>query len=70
MERRGGRLHRLIGPRSLIRLDATALRQLVPDVAERDVYVCGPAGFSASVERAARACGTPPDQLHQEAFAF
>ena len=70
VERRGGRLHRLIGPRSLIRLDATALRQLVPDVAERDVYVCGPAGFSASVERAARACGTPPDQLHHEAFAF
>ncbi len=70
VERRGGRLHRLIGPRSLIRLDAPALRELVPDIAKRDVYVCGPAGFSASVERAARACGTPPDQLHQEAFAF
>ncbi len=70
VERRGGRLHRLIGPRSLIRLDETALQELVPDVAERDVYVCGPAGFSASVERAARACGTPPDRLHQEAFAF
>ena len=70
VERRGGRLHRLIGPRFLIRLDATALRQLVPDVAERDVYVCGPAGFSAAVKQAARACGTPADHVHQEAFAF
>ncbi|HMJ94955.1 MAG TPA: ferredoxin reductase family protein [Thermoleophilaceae bacterium] len=70
VERRGGRLHRLVGPRSLIQLDQAALRELVPDVAERDVYVCGPASFSASVERAARACGTPPGQVHQEAFAF
>jgi ferredoxin-NADP reductase len=70
VERRGGRLHRLVGPRSVIQLDEASLRELVPDVAERDVYVCGPEGFSTSVERAARACGTPPDQVHQEAFAF
>lgn len=70
VERRGGHLHRLVGPRSLIQLDEQALRKLVPDVAERDLYVCGPADFSASVERAARACGTPPGQVHQEAFAF
>ena len=70
VERRGGRLHRLIGPRSHVRLDAATLRVLVPDVADRDVYVCGPEGFSAVVKRAARACGTPPEHVHQEAFAF
>jgi predicted ferric reductase len=70
VDRRGGRLHRLVGPRSAVQLDEAALRALVPDVAERDVYVCGPTGFSASVERAVRACGTPPHQVHQEAFAF
>jgi ferredoxin-NADP reductase len=70
VERRAGRLHRLVGPRSVIQLDERSLRELVPDVAERDVYVCGPEGFSASVERAARACGTPPGRVHQEAFAF
>jgi ferredoxin-NADP reductase len=70
VEGRGGRLHRLVGPRSLIQLDEATLRTLVPDVAERDVYVCGPDGFARSVERAARACGTPPQQLHQEAFAL
>ena len=70
VERRGGRLHRLVGPRSAIQLDRAALRQLVPDVAERDVYICGPDGFSAAVERAARASGTPRAQVHREAFAF
>jgi ferredoxin-NADP reductase len=70
VERRGGRLHRLVGPRSSVPLDAAALRELVPDVAGRDVYVCGPGGFSAAVERAARACGTPPSHVHHETFAI
>jgi ferredoxin-NADP reductase len=70
VERRGGRLHRLVGPRSSVPLDAAALRELVPDVAARDVYVCGPGGFSAAVERAARACGTPPSHVHHETFAI
>ncbi|MEA2419008.1 MAG: hypothetical protein QOE60_1214 [Thermoleophilaceae bacterium] len=70
VERRGGRLHRLVGPRSAVQLDRSALRRLVPDVAERDVYICGPDGFSAAVERAARASGTPPARVHREAFAF
>ena len=70
VERRGGRLHRLVGPRSSVPLDAAALRELVPDIAGRDVYVCGPGGFSAEVERAARACGTPPSHVHHETFAI
>lgn len=70
VERRGGRLHRLVGPRSAVQLDRASLRHLVPDVAERDVYICGPDGFSSAVERAARASGTPPAQVHREAFAF
>lgn len=70
VRRRGGRLHRLVGPRSAIRLDRASLRRLVPDVAGRDVYICGPSGFSEGVRRAVRACGTPPAQVHHEAFAF
>jgi ferredoxin-NADP reductase len=70
VERRGGRLHRLVGPRSAIQLDRFSLRQLVPDVARRDVYICGPSGFSERVRRAVRACGTPPVQVHHEAFAL
>lgn len=70
VEDRGGRLHRLVGPRSSVRLDAVSLRELVPDVAERDLYICGPEGFSEGVERAAHACGTPRAHVHREAFAF
>jgi ferredoxin-NADP reductase len=70
VERRGGRLHRLVGPRSAVQIDEATLRDLVPDVAERDVYLCGPEGFSASVERVVRALGTPAQRVHQEAFAF
>jgi predicted ferric reductase len=70
VEQRGGRLHRLVGPRTSVRLDGPALRELVPDVAERDLYICGPDGFTAAIERAARRCGTPPANVHREAFAF
>ena len=70
VERRGGQLHRLVGPRSAVQLDPASLRLLVPDVAERDIYICGPEGFSSAVERAARASGTPSAQVHREAFAL
>ncbi len=46
VEQRGGRLREIIGPRHRARLDAKALRRAVPDIAGRDVYVCGPEGFS------------------------
>jgi ferredoxin-NADP reductase len=68
--RRGGRLHELVGPRELVRLDSTSLRHLVPDLARRDVYVCGPGGFTALVLDAARAAGVPAARLHHETFAL
>jgi ferredoxin-NADP reductase len=67
---RDGRLQQLVGPREQVALDAAALRRLVPDVAERDVYVCGPDGFSEAVLHAARSLGIPADRLHREAFSF
>lgn len=48
--------------------DVDALRSLCPDVAERDVFVCGPAGWSEAVLRAARAAGVPRANLHSERF--
>jgi ferredoxin-NADP reductase/DMSO/TMAO reductase YedYZ heme-binding membrane subunit len=68
--RRGGRLHELVGPRERLALDAAALAALVPDVAGRDVYVCGPDGFTALVLDAARAAGVPKSHLHHETFAL
>ncbi|MDQ0383175.1 ferredoxin reductase family protein [Amycolatopsis thermophila] len=50
--------------------DVTALRHWVPDIAERDVYVCGPEPWADSVRRAAEAAGVPAERLHIENFAW
>jgi predicted ferric reductase len=50
--------------------DATALLHWVPDIAERDVYVCGPAPWAESVRRSTLAAGLPPDQFHLETFQW
>jgi predicted ferric reductase len=66
----GGELYELLGPRTEVRLDPEALTWLVPDLAERDLYVCGPEGFTETVKESARAAGMPRDRIHEEAFAF
>ena len=50
--------------------DLTALRARVPDIAERDVYVCGPAPWTDLVQRTLRAAGTPTDRVHTETFGW
>jgi predicted ferric reductase len=70
VDRARGRLHEIIGSRHRVRLDVRMLRRLVPDVADRDVYVCGPDGFMNEVIDAALRLGVPEEQIHQEAFGF
>ena len=67
---RGGRTHVLVGPRERVPLDAEALRARVLDLAERDLYVCGPEGFSAAVVAAAREAGVAEERVHFETFDF
>ena len=50
--------------------DLGALRHWVPDVVERDVYVCGPEPWAALVRRTLEAAGLPPAQIHLETFAW
>lgn len=50
--------------------DAEALRHLCPDIAERDIYVCGAPGWMDAVHRAAREAGVPADQIHIERFEY
>jgi predicted ferric reductase len=66
---RGGRLSELIGPRDRVTLDAPALAALAPGLADRDVYVCGPDGFTAAIAGAAREAGVPAGRIHHESFA-
>ena len=70
VSQRGGRLHELIGSRTEVSFDARALRKLVPDLADRDVFICGPGGFGEFVVREALRLRVPRAQIHHEAFAF
>jgi predicted ferric reductase len=64
------RLRTLTGPRDEVRLDAAALRALVPDVSRRDVFVCGPDAFTRAFVSAACDAGVSVDRIHHEDFAF
>jgi len=70
VEHKKGRLHELIGPRHKVRFTTRTLRHLVPDVAGRDVYICGPEGFGGEVVAAASRLGVADDQIHIETFGF
>ena len=69
---RGAEIVWMIGPSSAPHLAMTAanLRRLVPDVADRDVYLCASSRFAAAVRSALRAAGLPRRRLHEESFAF
>jgi predicted ferric reductase len=67
---RGGRLHELLGARRQTQISARSLAGMIPDIRHRDVFICGPTGFTASVLRAVRALGVPAERIHHEEFAF
>ncbi|GGL40582.1 oxidoreductase [Phycicoccus endophyticus] len=50
--------------------DVQALRELVPDVAEHDVYVCGSDGWMHAVRTAALDAGVPAPAIHLERFTY
>jgi ferredoxin-NADP reductase/DMSO/TMAO reductase YedYZ heme-binding membrane subunit len=50
--------------------DLAALRHWVPDLAERDVYVCGPQAWVEAVRRTALAAGLPTERFHVETFGW
>jgi len=50
--------------------DVSALLAWVPDVADRDVYVCGPPPWTDAVRRACLAAGLPETHLHIETFRW
>ena len=50
--------------------DLAALTWWVPDIADRDVYVCGPEPWAADVRRTTEAAGLPADHFHVESFGW
>lgn len=68
----GGRLHLLTGRTAdgARPFEPDNLRSLVPDITERDVYVCGPPAMTAAVLSSLRAVGVPKPQVHAEKFSM
>ncbi|RNL77800.1 oxidoreductase [Nocardioides marmorisolisilvae] len=50
--------------------DLAALRHWLPDVAERDVYLCGPRPWTDLVRTTLARAGLPDERLHLESFAW
>jgi len=70
---RGASVQYLIGRRSELRrdpLDARNLHRIVPDIAARDIYVCGPDGMIQTVQRSLRQLRVPAARIHEERFAY
>jgi predicted ferric reductase len=69
---RDGSLHILTGRRQwFARHDPFApetLRAWIPDIAERHVFVCGPASLEAAVVKGVRRAGVPTAHIHHERF--
>ncbi|MGK3941179.1 ferredoxin reductase family protein [Streptomyces caeruleatus] len=72
VELRGGRLHLLTGrtgePGAPPPFGPDSLHHLVPDITDRDVYVCGPPAMTAAVLSGLRDLRVPARQVHSERF--
>jgi ferredoxin-NADP reductase len=51
-------------------LSAATLERLVPDISERDVFVCGPPAMVEATSANLRAAGVPRRQIVTERFAY
>jgi predicted ferric reductase len=72
---RGAAVHYLIGVRGSRAMPAdplapAALRRLIPDVREREVYLCGPTPMMEAVRDGLRLLGIPLRHIHFERFEF
>jgi predicted ferric reductase len=71
---RGLTLHFVVGdhatPAGSRLLDAEHLRELVPDIRRRQVYVCGPPAMAEALERNVRRADVPARLIHTEKFAL
>jgi predicted ferric reductase len=67
---RRGQLHELVGSREQAALTGRSLPRLVPDLHQRDVFVCGPEGFVTSIVSLIKELGVPDEAIHHEAYAL
>jgi predicted ferric reductase len=73
--RRGAVIHLLVGPPTTVGpygplLGPASISALVPDVLQRDVFVCGPPGMANAALDSLRRLGVRGDHVHAERFAL
>ncbi|KRD22813.1 MULTISPECIES: ferredoxin reductase family protein [unclassified Streptomyces] len=67
---KGAELHLVTGPPVPDRLAPRELSALVPDIAQRDVFLCGPPPMMNAVLGTLRELGVPRPQIHFERFSL
>jgi predicted ferric reductase len=67
---KGAELHLVTGPPVPDKLAPRELARLVPDVADRDVFLCGPPPMMNAVLRTLGDLGVPRQQIHFERFSL
>jgi predicted ferric reductase len=70
---RGARLDIVTGSRRQLGGDPLRVEVLthhLPDLAEHDVYLCGPGGMTSAAVAALRQAGVPRRRIHHESFTF
>ncbi|MFI1356308.1 ferric reductase-like transmembrane domain-containing protein [Streptomyces sp. NPDC020898] len=67
---KGSELHLVSGPVTPDKLAPAELAKLVPDITDRDVFLCGPPPMMNAVLRSLRELGVPKSQTHFERFSL
>jgi predicted ferric reductase len=60
----------VLGPATHGMPELTALRRWIPDIADRDVFLCGPSAWTDAFERLVLAAGVPGERIHTESFGW
>ena len=73
-------LHVIAGPRGnghswlnadpLGRSEQVRLHEMVPNIKDADIYICGPVAWTESARHAVKAAGAPEHQIHTEEYAW
>jgi len=67
---KGAELHLVTGPAVPDKLAPRELARLVPDIGDRDVFLCGPPPMMNAVLRSLDDLGVPKQQIHFERFSL
>jgi predicted ferric reductase len=60
----------VLGPAAGGMPEQIALQHWIPDIAEREVFLCGPTTWTDSFQQLALTAGVPADRIHTESFGW